>query len=241
MDLELFRCAQESLREYMERNNAPYEKKLLHQKVRCGICGHVMERIKATKPYYRCRTPRFADTYSCPDERAPEKDIMDTLLVDLRVQAAMVVELSHIWEEKHKGKRRDAAATRRMITTLKENLEQQGRQIKALYESFALGEISKAEYLAMKSAVVKERDHIADEISRLTAELENAAADGKLTNRFVTTFQKYAELDELTNEIVADAYEGIFIYPAGRLEIVRKYQDELSALLLELEEEAPKM
>lgn len=124
---------------------------------------------------------------------------------------------------------------RRSIGEKKELLERQGRQIEEIYESFVLGEISKTDYLSQKAAAAKERRRTEEEISRLTAELENTAADGKLANRFVTTFQKYAEFDELTGEIVADAYESVFVYPDGQLEIVRKYQDELPALLLELD------
>ena len=119
----------------------------------------------------------------------PEEDILKTLLADLRTQAAVAVELNRIWEEKHKETRRDAATMRRSLATLQENLERQNQQIKALYESFALGEISKSEYLAMKASAVKMRDSIANQISRLTIELEYSSADGKLTNCFVTTFQ----------------------------------------------------
>lgn len=238
VDTELFRRAQENLREYIERGSAQYEKKPLHGKVRCGVCGHAMERINAKRPYYRCRTPRVADACSCPSERIPEKDIMDTLLVDLRVQAAMAVEPGHIWEEKRKGKGRDAAAIRKTIAVLRENMERHSQQTRALYESFALGEISKTEYLAVKSAVMKERDRTSGQLSKLTAELKNIAAGGKPDNRFVATSQRYAAFDELTNEIVTDAYEGVFIYPDGRLKIVRKYQDELSVLLPQIGEES---
>lgn len=223
VSVELFKRAQESLQEYMERDIRPREKALLHGKVRCGICGYAMKRVRAKEPYYFCQTSLMTDAYSCSPERTPEKDIIDTLLVDLRVQAALAVDLSRIWEEKRRGKRRDAAAIQETISAHKETLERQSRKIRTLYESFALGEISKDEYLAIKSTAVKERDHAAGQISKLTSELYSSSADGNLINRFVTTFQKYDGLDELTNEAVADAYVSICVYPDGRLEIVRKY------------------
>lgn len=235
VDINLFKRAQENLREFMERNGVPLGKALLYRKVRCGVCGHVMERVNAKIPYYRCRTPRMTDAYSCPSGITPEADIIETLLIDLRVQAALSVELSRIWEEKHKGKRRNVEVLRKSIAAHKGVFERQDQQIKALYESFVLGEISKAEYLAMKAAAVKERNRTEEEITRLTAELENTAADGTLANRFVATFQKYAEIDEITKEMVTDAYEGIIIYSDGQLEIVRRYQDELLTLLIELD------
>ena len=235
VDSELFMRAQDNMREYREHDVAAYGKTLLYKKVRCGVCGHVMERITAKKTYYRCRTPRLTDAYACPSENTPEENIVDILLADLRVQASVAVEMSRIWEEKRKRKQRSTESMQRSLTALKQTHERQSQQIKALYESFAMGEISKSEYLALKAAAVKERDYTGEEISRLIAELDNTDADGKLPNRFVTTFQKYSELDELTNTIVADVYESVFIYPQGQIKIVRKYQDELSALLLELE------
>lgn len=231
VDAELFRRAQASLRAYTEHDGAPYEKKLLQGKVLCGVCGHVMERTRAKNPCYRCRTPRSTDAYSCPAEQTPEKDIIDTLLADLRMQAALTVELDRIREEQRKGKQREAAVMQRAIPALKENLARQGRQLKALYESFALGEISKAEYLAMKSAAVKERDRTAVQLSKLAAELENTNGGGDRADPFAAAFQKYAVIDALTGEIVTDAYESVFIHPNGRLEIVRKCRDELSVLL----------
>lgn len=87
----------------------------------------------------------------------------------------------------------------------------------------------------MKSAAVKERDEAAEQIAKLAAELECADDKGKLNNRFVDSFQKYAAIEELTKEIVEDVLKEIRIYPGGRFEIVWNYQEEFEKILLALE------
>lgn len=74
---------------------------------------------------------------------------------------------------------------RKSLTALKGNLEQQNRQILGMYESFATGGISKADYPTTKAAAVQRRDSIAARIAELEAALENLGADGKLQNSFL--------------------------------------------------------
>lgn len=98
-----------------------------------------------------------------------------------------------------------------------------------------MGEIEKAEYLAMKAAAIKERDATAGQITAMEASLENWGASGTLQNRFVDGFKQYAEIQALTDDIVGDALDTVYIYPGGRLEIVWNYQDDFQKMLLDLE------
>lgn len=61
--------------------------------------------------------------------------------------------------------------------------------------------------------------------------------DGKLENRFVDSFAKYTEVEELTADIVSDVLQEIIVYPDGRLCIVWNYGDELKKLLLDIDME----
>ena len=58
--------------------------------------------------------------------------------------------------------------------------------------------------------------------------------NGALRNRFVTSFQKYTEAEEITSEIVTDVLNTVFVYPDGRLEIIWNYREEYEKLLLSL-------
>ena len=107
----------------------------------------------------------------------------------LHVQALTAVELRRLWEEQHKERKKDAAETEKALSELRKTHGRLCQQVKGLYESFALGEVSKAEYLAAKAAAVQQRDSVAARISELEATLDNAGNDGQLQNGFVSAFE----------------------------------------------------
>ncbi len=69
----------------------------------------------------------------------------------------------------------------------------------------------------------------------MEAGIEDQGADGTLQNRFVDRFKRYAEVQELTEEIVGDVLDSVYIHPGGQLEIVWNFCDELKKLMLDLE------
>lgn len=120
------------------------------------------------------------------------------------------------------------------ISILRETYTALERHIRELYEKNIFGEIDKETYLKEKNAAAEKRDSIRAEIDALEAKLQNARADGKLENKFVDSFSKYAEIDKLTAEIVSDVLQEIIVYPGGRFHIVWNYGDELERLLLDI-------
>lgn len=142
------------------------------------------------------------------------------------------VEMTHVWEERHRRKKRDTAALREAHSKL-------GRQIKDLYTSFGLGEISRSEYRTAKAAAIQKRDAAAKQLAEWEAKLENIGEDGKLQNQFVVQFRPYveAENEEITQEIIPDILSEIHVYPGGRLEIIWNYREEYAKMMLDLEGE----
>lgn len=228
---EEFDRAQAAVREYMEREVV---KRPTRRKIRCGICGHAMVRANVKQPYYTCQTSRMTDTFSCFNDRITEQEIFAVLLNSLRTQAIAAVELGRIWDEQHRQEIRDIDAMRKSLSKLKESLDQQKQQTTKLYERFALGQISKAEYLAVKDAASQQRNSITSKISELEAALENTGAGGELKNQFVSSFQQYTEVQEITGEIMEDLVSEVIVYPEGRLEIVWNYCEEFDRMMLDV-------
>lgn len=230
-----FDCAQAQLRAFMERSTAFPGRKgtVLYKKVRCGICGHTMTRMAAKQPYYICHTPHVISTYACMEGRIPESDLLETVLAGLRVQASYAVEASVLWEERRRRIKYDANAVSKSISSLKETLAGLESHILELYEGFALGELDKAGYLTLKSTAIKKRDAISARIQELEAQLQNTNAQGRLENQFADHFKQYAEVEELTQEIVSDVLQEIIVYPDKMLNIVWNYQEDLKQLLLD--------
>lgn len=228
---EEFDRAHAAMRKYTGHGSSR-EGRMLCNKVRCGVCGHIMARINAKNPYYRCDTPRVTDAFSCSPQLIPESDLMEAILDGLRVMAATAIEWDQIWKEEREKKRLDISTTRKAVAALKETQAQHEWQLRELYEAFALGEIGKSKYLTAKEAVLRERDDTVEKIDALETELENVGAGGNLENRFVNRFQKYTEVEVITREIVEDVLKEVLVYPEGRLETVWNYREDYEKLLL---------
>lgn len=119
----------------------------------------------------------------------------------------------------------------KQLGTLKDALDQSKQRSDALYESFALGEISRDEYVAQKANLREVADVLSGRITSLTADIESSNADDGLQNRFVDTFKQYTEVQALTDEIVDDVLTQIRVYPDLRVEIDWNYQDDLQKLI----------
>ena len=229
-----FDLAQAQMRAYVEHNRSSERSGLLQGKVRCGICGYTMHYTKVKQSYFYCRTSRVNDAYTCSG-RTLENDVLEVVKRELHVRALMAVDLCLLWEEQHQARERDTAAMIKNLSKLREAHQQLSRQLNDLYESFVMGEISKPDYLAIKSASVKQYEATAKHIAELETALDNTGADGDLQNAFVSTFEKYVGVEEITGEIVSEVLSEVRVYPDKRLEIVWNFRDELEKLMLDLE------
>lgn len=234
MTREEFDRAQAVLRAYMERGKIKKHDWPLYGKVRCGVCGHAMDYNTGRQMYFYCRTPRNNGIFDCAS-RTPESDILEAVSESLHAQAVIAVDLCRLWEEQHRHQKKDTAAMRKSLAGLRIRHQQLCQQINSLYESFALGETSKAEYLAEKAAAVQQRDAVSTQISELEAELNNLDADGGLQNGSVSAFGKYLDVEEITSEILSDILKEVRVFPGGRFEIVWNYRDEMERLMLDLQ------
>ena len=226
---EEFDRAQAAVREFAERTTV---NKPIRRKIYCGVCGHAMARMGSVKrPYYVCRTSYVTDSFACSGERILEQDLFAVLLDDLHTQAAAAVELERIWKEQHRREKQNIDAIRKSLSKLKEALAQQKREATKLYERFGLGEISKAEYLELKAAASQQKDSIAAKINELETALDNSGSDGQLENQFVSSFQKYVDAGEITDEIVDDLLMEVRVYPEERLEIVWNYREAFKRMM----------
>ena len=227
---EEFDRAQAAMKAFEERSGAAEKRSVLCRKVYCGICGHAMSRRGRKSIYFRCMTPMVTDAYACPAEAVPEEDILDMVMGSLRTQVEAAVELSRIWEEQQRQEKNGCEITRKSLTLLQETLHRQERQIQALYESFALGEISREEYLAQRTAAVKQRDALAEQIGRMEDSLRSINSEGGAQSRFAETDGKYQAVPAITAEIIEDVLERLVVWPDRRIEIVWKYQEDFMRL-----------
>ena len=232
---DAFDRSQNSMRELREREwNGSVKDHILKRKVRCGVCGHIMARSKAKNAAYLCETPRVTDAWSCSLEPVLESDILELVTEGLRIQAETAVEMSQIWEELHRRKKKDRNALRKAMTALQAEQTRQEREISSLYESLIMGEISTEKYLADKAVLTQAKEKTAERIASLEAEMNNMNQDGGLDNQFIEAFKKYSDVEWLSGEMVSEVLDSVLVYPDNRIEIVWKFQDEFEKLAMEL-------
>ncbi|NBK79522.1 hypothetical protein D5272_13240 [bacterium D16-76] len=223
---EDFDRAQAALKEYKERDVVTGPK----TKVRCGGCGHAMERKKAKEPYYICRTPGVTDRFPCPREKIPEQEIHAALLDSLRSMAQMAVDVDKLLKEQQKEKTRDITALRRNLSDLQEQLSQLKRQTKSHYEAFALGEVGKEAYLAAKAASRQKEETLSEQITKVGLVLEQAQLADSNEDGLAVRLQPYLDAEQLTEDILDGLLEQVLVFPGVGLEIRWKFQDELERL-----------
>lgn len=229
-----FQLAQNALQNAGKPGVCTQSERPLQRKIYCAMCGHVMEHRRASRPYYICRSYRLTDAFHCTGERFPEDDLQELLLEALRKQASAAVTLERVWQAQNKKDKTDIALTRKTLAGLKEHRDKYEVQIKKLYEDFALGDISKEDYLERKAILIKERDGAVYEITKMESSLANAENGSSLQNSFVDHFKPYTNVQSLSCEIVKDVLKKVLIYPGQRVEVVWNYMDDYMSLVLEL-------
>jgi len=215
---EEFDRAQAALHKYSERRSFP-DRQPLRKKLCCGVCGYAMRREETQMPYYICRTSSMTSAYPCAGTQILERDLFALILDGLHAQAAIAVEYSSIWEEQHCQNKKDTRAMLKQLDSLREALNQIKQQSDDLYESFVLGKISKAKYVMQRDTLKKKSGSLSDRIASLRADIENIRSDIGPQNRFLDVFKQYAEVQELTDEIVDDVLSRVRVYPDLTVEI----------------------
>ena len=223
---EDFDRAQAALKAYKERNEVAGAK----TKVRCGVCGHAMQRKKAKEPYYICRTPGVTDRFPCPREKILEQEIHAALLDSLRSMAQMAVDMDKLLREQRKEQARDNAALRRNLSDLQEQLSQLKRQTKGQYEAFALGEIGKDAYLAAKASLRQKEETLSEQIAKLELSIGQPQLTDSNEDVLAVRLQPYLDVEQFTEDILDGLLEQVLVFPGGRLEIRWKFWDELERL-----------
>lgn len=223
---EEFDRAQAALKEYKERDVSAGAK----TKIRCGVCGHAMERYNTKQPYYDCRTLRVTDKFPCLPEKIPEREIHAALIDSLRAMAQIAVDMDKLLREQQKEQIQDVTAMRRALSALQEQVSRLKQQTKSQYEAFALGEIGKEAYLAAKAASRQKEEILTEQISKLELSMEQAQLADSNKNGLAAQLQLYLNIEQLTEDILDDLLAQVLVFPGGGLEIQWKFRDELERL-----------
>lgn len=233
---EEFELAQKMLRAGSSRRGKRNAERPLAGKVRCGVCGHVMERRKRKQPDYHCRMPELTNAFACPTDTVAENDLLCSLAEALRLEATFAVELGKLYDEQRRETSKTAESLRGELAALRELSDALDQQKKALFEEWAQGDISDSSFQAKKEAVNQNKADTADRIKTLEERIDALLNRTTGENEYLSSFARHSCIEEISNEIAADVLHEIRVFPNGRIEIVWNHRAAKERLLAGLSE-----
>ena len=143
---------------------------LLSGFVRCAACKKAMTRQKSKKAvYYYCRTFREKSKNACSKHTIREEDILLCLLLAVQKQICYLSSLEQIQEAVRKAPAQKAAATGTdaLLIREKKELDQLTACTDALYGDWKNGDLSREEYLRLKSGYLSRIQQLKPAIQNL--------------------------------------------------------------------------
>jgi hypothetical protein len=230
---EDFDAVQKLLAQRPSNPYTPQRDRPLKRKVFCGVCGHAMRRSVKPRPQYRCSTHTLTDEYACTGHGVDESDILDAILDAIHIYAKLAIRLNKlnaVRQERGKRERKDLG--KKLIALQNEKLRLDSR-LQELYEGFVGGEISRETYLSQKSSITEREQEIAAETHRLEQSMADSTPE---QNEAIIKYVGYAEVNELTADMVNDLVKRVNVYPDDTLEVQLNFADELEELQAQLAE-----
>lgn len=215
---EEFDRVQEKIRKTVRQSGFGGKRKLFYRKVKCGVCGYAMTRMKGKQPYFSCQTRHVTDSYACPKERILEGDLEKMVLTDLNMRVSCMTDMSRIREEKRRMAWQAAVREEKSIAGLRRSLAETESQIRTMYEQFVLGELGKEEYLAGKEVLVRKKETVLFRIKEAENRQKSTYRDRRMEER------------ETVCQIASLVLQEVTVYPERKLDIVWKWRDDLHFL-----------
>ena len=218
---------------YTVTEKKPYTENILQGRVFCGCCGKNLHRQKSHGRYfYRCITNDRLGKDACPGDirYLKEADLFDTILIVIRQKAGAVMGSGLYLKRQDSKIAAKKAAVDREIDQLRGETEKNQALLKGLYENFATGILTRAEYLELKedySGKVRTAVERVRELQAQQSELEALVKDcASLADKLAA-----AEKDKaLTARLVEQVIERVTVSGPGDVAIQFRFEDSFIRL-----------
>ncbi len=248
IDKETFEKAQA----LFERNTriSPQEKKtgLFAGLVKCADCHKGMSK-KSNKQngkeyhYYRCSTAKVTKGEACVQRSIRIDKLEETVLVFLQKMVEIATEYDEIIKAINSGSKRKNNSDF-ILKSLEKNIKETeftNEMILNLYPDWKRGDISKEEYMRLKSDFQKKIEKLNEENKALKEKLEEQE-NGMENNSFVLSFKKLGNIEKLTRPLLLELIDEILIHEDNKITIRLKCKDafEQATEYIEINKDAVK-
>lgn len=197
----------------------------------CGDCGRSLVRKPAAKGKYAsfvCSTYKH-DKKMCQSHSISERIVSEAVFETLTLHIRECVELERMLDfigdmPLH---RHNAQKLQKQIADKQAEIECISARRVKLYENFADGIMSRAEYERICAAFERQANEADAALLALESELDRCSGNNGQKNRWIEHYKKYHNLQSLTRNAVVELIERITVYQDRRLEIKLRYQSDM--------------
>lgn len=217
---------------YNTKSEQP-NRNIFRGKIRCGYCNMCMKaRMNVENKRIYCKTPgRISDT-KCYKESYLLENLKDLLIKLIRQQALIADDT--IRKMKALNKTLNIPRMKKQDAGYEEKIRQSKFEKMELYEQYASGALS-------KNAYIREKEKIVSKISKYLQKrgewnkkiLEAEEKKKKIEDSQLIKFSKYAQLEDLTFEIVQELVSMIYFFDPDHIEVVWNWDDEFIKSVVE--------
>ncbi|MDR1205836.1 MAG: recombinase family protein [Peptococcaceae bacterium] len=201
--------------------------------LKCANCGRALHR-KTSKDhvYYFCRTKRLLEN-ACATKSIRQDVLESAVLQALKAQIALVDDLVKIIDQINKSPRVNNQSSR-LTMMLRRHEDEYARLTKisdSLYADWKNEDITREEYLRMKSEYANRIDEISKAIEKIRDDC-NVIASGITTEHpYFMEFQKYKNINSLKRDMLVDLIDTIYLHENGELTIKFSFADQYQRIL----------
>lgn len=214
---EVWKQAQLVMKSYRPKPCTIADYNLFKGLLKCQHCGRTLTFFKNIKePCYRCATRRFVTFCECKDVRINEQQLKDFVLSEIQRKIRLFV-----FQDMNKGRIQNNSYEVEI-----EHIERQIKQLDckktSLFENLADGKLSKENFKEKTAELSEKKIALDEEKMELLKKLNSTYAGEDDTPK---DFGKYAGIQELSQQLVAELIQKIKVFPDNSLEIVWNFKD----------------
>jgi hypothetical protein len=201
---------------------------LFSGKVFCGHCGYALKRLRGKYYYFTCLSQTYVSSERCITDRIYEYEVKEVVLAALKQAAELVLSIKGQMKTVNKRNSTEHDNISEQLIRLTGKEHQLTEQRARLFEGFAGGEISKEQYLELKTNLAVELEKIKTQKAECEIRTQSVVLVSE-SNPVIGLIEKLEKIQEVTPELAA-LVKRITIFDSERIEIQFAFADELSRL-----------
>lgn len=231
---ELFAMAQEMKKRDTRCAPKAHHEYLFSGFLKCANCKKAMTR-RASKGivYYNCTTYKRKSKDKCTIHTMRLDILTKAVLAGVQTQIALIGNLTEIIDEINKAPIVENKSVR-LETLLKlriQDLEKTENIVTNLYVDWKNGDINREQYRKMKEQFESQVEQLKETITHIQDEVEVMGKGIKSDNPYLKHFLKYKNIGSLTQEILTQLIDTIYIHEGGDLTIKFRFEDQYKRIV----------